>query len=242
VSNNTPTNPGSLRALPRQARLSDRVAARILDTILSERLAPGDPLPSERELGEQFGVSRTVIREAVRDLRARGLLDVRAGSRIKVAAVDQSIVHEAIRQFVRSRAVDAARVAELRDELLVVAAGLAAAGGPTADLDSLVSAVAQLGQAQGDVRAQAAAELRFLRAVIIAADNELLVVVYDSLADALSDTRPGAPAEGQGGYRGPLAAGPRALLDAVSRRDGAAAQRAMRAHLGQLLAPGRGNA
>ncbi len=241
MSNNTPITPG-LRALPRQARLSDRVAAGILDTILSERLAPGDSLPSERELGEQFGVSRTVIREAVRDLRARGLLDVRAGSRIKVAAVDQSIVHEAIRQFVRSRPVDPARVTELRDELLIAAAGLAAARGRTADLDPLGSAVAQHDEAQGEARAQAAVELRFLRAVIAAADNELLVVVYDSLADALTDTRPEAPPGGQGGYRAPLAAGPRAVLDAVSRRDRAAAQRAMRAHLGQGLAPGRGNA
>jgi GntR family transcriptional regulator, transcriptional repressor for pyruvate dehydrogenase complex len=40
----------------------------LLDAILSGQFNEGDPLPSERELGEQFGVSRTVVREAIRTL------------------------------------------------------------------------------------------------------------------------------------------------------------------------------
>src|SRR5438445_173830 len=48
----------------REPRLSDKVADMMLETILSRRLAVGDRLPSERELGEQFGVSRTVVRQA----------------------------------------------------------------------------------------------------------------------------------------------------------------------------------
>jgi GntR family transcriptional repressor for pyruvate dehydrogenase complex len=47
----------------REPRLSDKVADLLLQSILSRGLAPGERLPSERELGEQFGVSRTVIRE-----------------------------------------------------------------------------------------------------------------------------------------------------------------------------------
>ena len=56
----------------REPRLSDKVADMMLETILSKRLNVGDRLPSERELGEQFGVSRTVVREAVRALVAKG--------------------------------------------------------------------------------------------------------------------------------------------------------------------------
>jgi GntR family transcriptional repressor for pyruvate dehydrogenase complex len=237
VSNSTPESP-RLLAIPRQARLSDRVAAGILETILSERLSPGEPLPAERELGEQFGVSRTVIREAVRDLRARGLLEVRAGSRIRVAAVDPSIVREAIRHYVRSRPVNPASVTELRNELLVAAAGLAAARTGAGEPDVLAAAVAALAEARGDTQALADAELGFQRSVIAAADNELLGVVYDSLADALSDTRPATPAGGPDGDRGLADAAHEAILDAIGEHDGAAARRAMRAYLGQGLAPG----
>jgi GntR family transcriptional regulator, transcriptional repressor for pyruvate dehydrogenase complex len=76
--------------IEREPRLSDKVADAILETILSHRLRPGDPLPSERELGRQFGVSRTVIREAIRALDARGMLEVRTGSGVRVTAVDSS--------------------------------------------------------------------------------------------------------------------------------------------------------
>ena len=48
----------------RERRLSDKVADMMLETILSGRFQVGDRLPSERALGEQFGVSRTVVRES----------------------------------------------------------------------------------------------------------------------------------------------------------------------------------
>ena len=64
----------------REPRLSDKVAEMMLETILSRRLQVGERLPSERELGEQFNVSRTVVREAVRALVAKGVIEVRSGS------------------------------------------------------------------------------------------------------------------------------------------------------------------
>jgi len=66
------------QAVNREARLSDKVTAAILETIASNQLQPGDPLPPERELGRQFGGSRTVIREAGGARGAKGLLEVRS--------------------------------------------------------------------------------------------------------------------------------------------------------------------
>ena len=94
----------------REPRLSDKVAAMMLETILSRRLRPGDRLPSERELGEQFGVSRTVIREAVRELVAKGVIEVRSGSGLRVAPVDASTVREAMLLFLRGASVDFEKV------------------------------------------------------------------------------------------------------------------------------------
>src|SRR5436305_6411327 len=94
--------------------------------IASNQLKPGDVLPPERELGRQFGVSRTVVREAVRALDAKGLLDVRIGSGVGVVADDEATVRESMRHFVHSSSVDYSKVDEMRRVLKVAAAVLAA--------------------------------------------------------------------------------------------------------------------
>ena len=78
----------------REPSLPDRVARLMLGAISRGELRPGDRLPTERELGDQFGVSRTVIREAVRSLVAKGVLEVRSRSGLSVAAVDSDHVRE----------------------------------------------------------------------------------------------------------------------------------------------------
>src|ERR1044072_4366305 len=95
--------------------------------IASNDLKPGDALPSERELGEQFGVSRTVIREAVRALAAKGVIDVRTGSGLRVAACGAATVSESMSLFMRGRStLDYPKVHEVRAMLEVEVAGLAA--------------------------------------------------------------------------------------------------------------------
>ena len=60
-------------------KLYKQVADRIQHLITADSLRPGDKLPGERELAEQMGVSRTVIREAIRVLSDRGLVHVKSG-------------------------------------------------------------------------------------------------------------------------------------------------------------------
>jgi GntR family transcriptional repressor for pyruvate dehydrogenase complex len=66
-------------------RLSDRLAQRLIDQIESGALRPGDRLPTEQQLAVAHGVSRTVVREAVHQLRSRALLVSRQGSGVFVA-------------------------------------------------------------------------------------------------------------------------------------------------------------
>ena len=66
------------------ARLSDQVAEQLTAEIKQGRLAPGDKLPTEARLVEQFQVSRTVVREAVSRLKSLGLVDSRQGSGVFV--------------------------------------------------------------------------------------------------------------------------------------------------------------
>lgn len=63
----------------RSSSLTDEVAARIKDSILNGDYAPGDALPIEKEMVSQFGVSRVVIREALKELKSKGLIEIRRG-------------------------------------------------------------------------------------------------------------------------------------------------------------------
>jgi GntR family transcriptional regulator, transcriptional repressor for pyruvate dehydrogenase complex len=67
------TEPVTFDRMGRMPRLSDTIAEQLLEAMVAGRFKEGDILPSERELGEQFGVSRAVIREAIRALATRGV-------------------------------------------------------------------------------------------------------------------------------------------------------------------------
>jgi GntR family transcriptional repressor for pyruvate dehydrogenase complex len=126
--------------IKREPRLSDKVADMMLETILSKRLLVGDRLPSERELGEQFGVSRTVVREAVRALVAKGIIESRSGSGLRVTAVNASAVSESMSLYLRGGEFDFENVHEVRTLLEIHIAGLAAERATDEDVE-LVRAV-----------------------------------------------------------------------------------------------------
>src|ERR687886_741301 len=71
--------------------LSDKIISQITDNVVQGHLKPGDKLPTERELAEQFRVSRTVIRDAVKTLAGRGLLQVKHG-RLPGGAIEHARV------------------------------------------------------------------------------------------------------------------------------------------------------
>src|SRR5579859_7732533 len=62
----------------------ERVAELIVEFITEQRLRPGDRLPTEQEFAEQFGVSRTIVRDAIKMLTPFGLVRPRRGSGIFV--------------------------------------------------------------------------------------------------------------------------------------------------------------
>src|SRR3954471_9329941 len=79
VSEHTPTIPAFVPA--QRVRSFDHIVGQIRDAISSGGILPGERLPSERDLGVAFGVSRTTLREALRALEAQGVIEIRTGSR-----------------------------------------------------------------------------------------------------------------------------------------------------------------
>ncbi len=61
------------------SRLYEQIVQQVEDSILKGQLKPGDQLPAERDLAQRFGVSRTAVREAVKTLREKGLVEAYSG-------------------------------------------------------------------------------------------------------------------------------------------------------------------
>jgi GntR family transcriptional regulator, transcriptional repressor for pyruvate dehydrogenase complex len=183
-------NPAALfEQISREPRLSDKVADMMLETILSRRLRVGDRLPSERELGEQFGVSRTVVREAVRALVAKGVIEVRSGSGLRVAAVNAAAVSESMSLFLRGGDLDIEKVHEVRRLIEVHIAGLAAERASSDDIAQLREIHERMRREAGDVEAAARDDLEFHRVIALATHNELFLVLMDSIGSSLIDIR-----------------------------------------------------
>jgi GntR family transcriptional repressor for pyruvate dehydrogenase complex len=212
----------------REPRLSDKVADLLLETIVVRQLQPGERLPSERELGEQFGVSRTVIREAVRALAAKGVIDVRPGSGLRVAAVDQSTVSESMSLFLRgSSTLDYPKVHEVRAMLEVEVAGLAAVRATDEDIAGMREICERM-EAERDVDAASLHDVEFHRAIARGTHNELHLLLLDAIGDALIEIRRENLARGAGPD---TIASHREILDRIAAHDADGARAAMRRHL-----------
>ena len=212
----------------REPRLSDKVADVMLQTILSRRLQVGDRLPSERELGEQFGVSRTVVREAVRALVAKGVIEVRSGSGLRVAAVDAAAVTESMSLFLRGRTLDFEKVHEVRALLEVHIAGLAAERATEGDITRLREVHERMEREAGDVESAARDDLELHRAIARGTQNDLYLLLMDSIGSTLIEIRRENLASGSA----PMTLEQHGrVLDRIAARDSAGARAAMAAHL-----------
>lgn len=126
--------------------LSSALVAKLREEIASERLEIGDPFPTEDEIAKAFGVSRTVVREAVAALRAEGLISTQRG-RGSVVASRVPMHPFGISQEEMSSLDDILRVFELRSALETQAAALAAARRTDSDLESIRASLSRLDSA-----------------------------------------------------------------------------------------------
>src|SRR3954463_10880410 len=98
------------------ARASSSIADQIRQAIVTGKLDQGDRLPPERELAEQFGVSRVTVRDALRALEAMGLIEVRVGARggAFVTVPTGSIVGQTMSDMMMMSAVTPEDIVEAR--------------------------------------------------------------------------------------------------------------------------------
>ena len=220
-------------ALTREAPLAQRVERELERLILDSRLGAGDRLPSERELAAQFGVSRTVVREAVRALAGKQLVDVSVGRGTVVRAPSTESAAESMKVLLRMQAggADAEKVSEVRHIIENEIAYLAAARRTEVDVQDLERILDETRQHLDEPEIYIRSDVEFHAALARATHNELFVIILDSLVEVMIEVRllclriPGLT-------RIALEHHDR-LFEAVKASDSDAAKAAMDAHMDQ---------
>ncbi|MCI9887520.1 FadR family transcriptional regulator [Micrococcales bacterium 31B] len=165
----------------------ERVVEQIEMAITSGAIQPGEHLPSERELMVQFSVSRPTIREALRVLQSRGLVESKPGARGGPRVLEPS-ADALTKSFVTLARLSTLRVADLVQFRMVLdssACRLAAALHDDAQLAAMRSAVERMEENVGtDPAAFARADVDFHAAVWEASGNALLTLCGQAVADA----------------------------------------------------------
>ena len=215
----------------RESTLTARAEAQVERLITDGYLRAGDRLPSEKELGAKLGVSKTVIREAIRSLAAKGLVEVRPGSGTYVLDLGEEIVAKPIALLLRSHVLEPRHIHEVREVLEVRLAGLAAERARPEDIEAMAVAIQRLEKPKLTANEYAEADLAFHVGLARAAGNVLFSVLVNSLNGVMKEIRLWAFK-----HDGPSAA-ERAvtyhsrILERVRERDIEGACNAMREHL-----------
>ena len=237
----TVSSPLPFRSVARTPSLSDKVAEQLTEAIVSKQIRAGERLPSERELGDQFKVSRTVVREAVRSLSARGLVRVTSGRGVEVSEFGTGGVAASMSLLVRGHeGLDYGKVNEVRTAVEVQVAGLAAQRAQPQDMERLrqICDDHQRSLEKGDLASASELDFQFHRELTRSADNELLLAMLDSIAEVLREVRYQSMTEPHVGEDGLRAH--RRILKCLSARKPQAARDAMAEHLAEAERVWRG--
>ena len=221
----------------RQPKLAERLVAELRSQLLGGAFAPGQKLPTESRLTEAYGVSRTVVREAIATLAADGLVEPRQGAGVFVVeqAASAFSAISAITAEVGSKISHALNVLEVRMGIEIESAGLAAQRRNSAQEARIYEAYHEFDRLLADRGATGTADFAFHRAIAEATNNPFYVEVLDALG---SRTIPCDIASPWGTesiltveYQIGLQREHLLILNAISAGDAEGARDAMRGHL-----------
>jgi DNA-binding GntR family transcriptional regulator len=206
-----------MQDVARRENIQASVAARLRDRITTGAVASGAPL-SEVTIAGEFGVSRTPVREALKQLETEGLVEIRPRVGTFVTAPTRREVVEGF---------------ELKEILEGAAARLLAQRGEVPEVAALRRNVARSEQAvaDGDVEAFALLVEEFHTLIVSGAGNRKLIHHYGLLMNQLAYPRIVQTSLQRPGRLARSAAEHRAVLEMIAARDGTTAEREMRGHV-----------
>lgn len=213
-----------------RARLPDQAGRALKQLILQEQLMPGARLPSERELTELLGVSRTVVREALRALVDEGLLQKEASRGVYVREFDALALEEELTGDV-SPSVQTRGLLEVRAALEIGALPFIAQRITATELDTLRAIVAQMQQQLAAAQPLGEADQRFHEALLAAMRNPTFRYFKELVQEAIHAAAQGSMLAYVTPNDPQTVQTAEQIVAALQRKDVEEAQRAMRAHL-----------
>jgi len=221
------------RTIPRE-KLSTKVVSSLRSRLLAGEFPPGQKLPTEAQLTDQFGVSRTVVREAIATLAADGLVESRQGAGVFVVNHPASTFGSLAAEM-GSRVSTALNVLEVRLAIEVESAALAAERRNLSQLAEMEEAFFEFEQLLRQEQPTGPADFAFHRAIAQATNNPFYVEMLDALgqrAIPCDVTSPWTTELVQSiEYQRGLQVEHKAILDAIIGKDPDRARATMREHL-----------
>lgn len=217
-------------------KISDEVLDRLLTLVERGEIAPGDALPSERELMQRFGVGRPAIREALQAMAALGLIRIQQGERSRLLEPSAKPVFEQIDRSVRHLLKVSPDTREhFRDARLTFETGVVRAAAERArpdDIERLRNVLAEQKRAAGNAARFMALDVAFHRAIAAATGNPVLEATSEALFTWILEYFPRL-------WRVPgteplTLREHGAILEAIARHDADAAHAALTSHLKRL--------
>jgi GntR family transcriptional repressor for pyruvate dehydrogenase complex len=224
---------GSFSRVAGPKRLYQEVVDQVTDLVLNNHLQPGDKLPAERNLAQQLGVSRTAIREAIRALEEKGLVEVRQGAGTFVRSPAPESVSASLSLYLQTNVARYLQLMELREMLDVEIAGRLAGRIDKEDLEQLQVRIAKMRQLLDSPSEFAHEDAAFHMDFYRAAKNEVLLMIMQPVMDLLEEAmaasfqEPGSPESSLRLHE--------KLVDQIAAADAAGARRITK----QILARGK---
>jgi GntR family transcriptional repressor for pyruvate dehydrogenase complex len=211
------------------SRLYEKIVAQIQQRIMDGELKPGDRLPPVPALVEEFGVSRTVIREAIQFLQSKGLVTVKHGSGMFVSEPTSDTLSDVLSTIFQFRGASAYDLHEVREILEVEIAALAAERASEEDKAELLDCLEWMRRVCESPREYIEVDLLFHGILARATGNEVFLLLLETLIDLLRRSRvkgikiPGGVERSFRGHK--------ALYRCIRKGDSEGARIAMREHL-----------
>ena len=214
-------------------RLYEQIVSQIERRIVAGDLKVGDQLPSEKELAEQFAVSRTAVREAIKALREKRLVEIRPGRGTFITNDAPEAMRHSLGLLMKYGTLNGfSHLVEVREILEPEIAALAATRITEEQIAAMQDAIAVMDTALDHVDVFVEADLDFHLAMAEATQNPIIPVLMDSIIDMLREQR-----KSTGLTKGGLERGQyhhKQIVQAIIHRDPEASRQAMRLHLKQV--------
>jgi GntR family transcriptional regulator, transcriptional repressor for pyruvate dehydrogenase complex len=223
-----------VREQARRGRLRDRAADQLLEMVVSGGLEPGERLPPERELCARLGVSRTVVREALNLLEARGLISIEHGRGAVVRSGNTDAVRDALGVILRVRPKVLWELLEMRAILEVGISGLAAERATEVDTDAMRAELERMAALIDTPEGYVDADVEFHALLARAARNGVLLTMLEPIVDLLRASRRVSASRRPGSALRALEEHEE-ILRRVEAGDAEGARREMRAHLANTV-------